>query len=413
MLPKASLETLPNGLRLVLVPDSHAESVAFGLFVASGSRHEPAHVAGISHFIEHMLFKGTKTRSVTEITRTIEGHGGNFNAYTSEEGTCFYAVLPCEFLPAAVDVITDMYLHAAIPAAEFERERRVILEEIKMYDDEPDSVASENLSRALFPKNALGAPVAGSAKTLLPLTPADLRAYIHRAYVPAATVAVVVGNFDSADACALVSRVLGRLRPAKPLPFERIDSRVRVTPEIRAARDIQQVQLALGYRTFGQRDPRRYAATVFDGLMGRSMSSRLFQSVRERRGLSYDIRSSLQFFEDAGAWTVTAGLDTKRVPVALAAIRREIDRIRTTKVGAAELRRTKDYLIGNFRLAFEKPSSRLFYYGPCVLAYGHIVSPEEQIARTEAVTAADILAVAKAILDDRNLSISWVTPKHE
>ena len=156
MLPKATLETLPNGLKLVLVPDDHVESVCFGLFVASGSRHEAAKDAGISHFIEHMLFKGTATRSALAISQAIEGRGGNFNAYTSEEGTCFYAYLPCDYLPTAVDIISDMFVHAAIPDAEFARERQVILEEIKMYADEPDSVASENLSRALFPDNALG-----------------------------------------------------------------------------------------------------------------------------------------------------------------------------------------------------------------------------------------------------------------
>ena len=162
MLPVATLETLKNGLKLVLVPDDHVESLCFGLFVASGSRHEGPADAGISHFIEHMLFKGTKKRTALEISQAIEGRGGNFNAYTSEEGTCFYAYLPCDYLSTAVDIISDMYLHAAIPDAEFVRERQVILEEIKMYADEPDAVASENLSRALFPNNPLGLPIAGS-----------------------------------------------------------------------------------------------------------------------------------------------------------------------------------------------------------------------------------------------------------
>ena len=413
MLPKAVLETLPNGLKLVLVPDDHVESVCFGLFVASGSRHEAAKEAGISHFIEHMLFKGTATRTALAISQAIEGRGGNFNAYTSEEGTCFYAYLPCDYLPTAVDIISDMFVHAAIPDAEFARERQVILEEIKMYADEPDSVASENLSRALFPDNALGLPIAGSAETLGRMTPQTLRKYIRRAYVPTATTAVVAGRFDPAAARALVENALGGLAGGRPLPYVPVKARQRPVKEVRAERDIQQVQLAMGFRTFGVRAPARkkYAANVFDGLMGRSMSSRLFQSVREKRGLSYDIRSQLQFFEEVGGWAVTAGLATDRVPQAVSAIERELDRIRAKRPGAAELKRTKEYLVGNFRLGLEQVRARLFYFGNCVQTYGRILVPEEVVAGISAVTADDVLEIANEILQEKNKSVSWVVPK--
>ena len=413
MLPKATLETLPNGLKLVLVPDDHVESVCFGLFVASGSRHEAAKDAGISHFIEHMLFKGTATRNALAISQAIEGRGGHFNAYTSEEGTCFYAYLPCDYLPTAVDIISDMFAHAAIPDAEFARERQVILEEIKMYADEPDAVASENLSRALFPDNALGLPIAGSAATLDKMTPQALRAYIRRAYVPSATTAVVAGRFEPAAARALVEKALGGLAGGKPLAHVPVDMRKRPVKEVRAARDIQQVQLALGFRVFGVRAPdrKKYAANVFDGLRGRSMSSRLFQSVREKRGLSYDIRSQLQFFEETGGWAVTAGLATDRVPQALAAIEREFARIRAKRPGAAELKRTKEYLVGNFRLGLEQVRARLFYFGNCVQTYGRVLPPEEVVAGIAAVTADDVLAIANEILQEKNKSVSWVVPK--
>jgi len=413
MLPKAVLETLPNGLKLVLVPDDHVESVCFGLFVASGSRHETAKEAGISHFIEHMLFKGTATRTALAISQAIEGRGGNFNAYTSEEGTCFYAYLPCDYLPTAVDIISDMFVHAAIPDAEFARERQVIIEEIKMYADEPDSVASENLSRALFPDNALGLPIAGTAETLGKMTPQALRKYIRRAYVPTATTAVVAGRFDPAAARALVENALGALAGGKPLSYVPVKARQRPVKEVRAERDIQQVQLAMGFRTFGVRAPARkkYAANVFDGLMGRSMSSRLFQSVREKRGLSYDIRSQLQFFEEVGGWAVTAGLATDRVPQAVSAIERELDRIRAKRPGAAELKRTKEYLVGNFRLGLEQVRARLFYFGNCVQTYGRILAPEEVVAGISAVTADDVLEIANEILQEKNKSVSWVVPK--
>ena len=428
MLPKATLEILENGLKLVLVPDDHVEGVSFGLFVASGSRHETPDLAGISHFIEHMLFKGTETRSALDISTAIEGQGGNFNAYTSEEGTCFFAQMPYDRLATAVDVISDMYVHAAIPDAEFARERGVVLEEIKMYADEPDAVASENLSRALFPKNALGLPIAGSAETLNAMTPGTLRAYIRRAYVPKATCAVVAGRFEADVVRRLVAQALGGLAGGEPLAFVPMKRRPLPVREIHATRDVQQVQLALGFRCFGVHAPERkkYAANVFDCLMGRTMSSRLFQSVRERRGLSYDIRLSAGLIHYGklnirnGGVVITPqtsqrtgirGPFTARVERAVETIEKEFARIRARRPSSVELRRTKDYLLGNFRLGLENQRARMFFFGNCVQTYGRVRDPEELVKGIAAVTADDVLAVANEILDDRFKSVSWVTPK--
>ena len=405
------VENLPNGLRVVLVP-CEAESVAVGLFIASGSRHETAKTAGISHFIEHMLFKGTPTRKPVDITRAIEGRGGNFNACTGEESTCYYAHLPCEYLAEAVDILSDMYLRATIPSDEFAREKQVIIEEIRMYADEPDSVAMENLQRALFPKSTLGAPVAGTPESLKPMRPADLKRYIKSHYLASNTIVVIVGNFD--EACA-IREIEKRFRKCSDGRMFRCSDdkplQGKTTSRIVASKDIAQAQLALGYRTFGIRDNRKYAATVMDAILGRGMSSRLFQEVREKRGLSYDISSRMQFFQDAGMFTVTAGLDPAKAKDALATIDRELRRIREKPVSAAELKRTKDFLIGNFRLAHEKVTSKLFFYGQTMLSFGRLVSPQEQIDGIRAVTAADVKAVANAILRPSNRSVSWVVPK--
>ena len=406
-----------NGLRALFVP-CEAESVAVGLFIASGSRHETAKTSGISHFIEHMLFKGTPTRKPIDITRAIEGRGGNFNACTGEEATCYYAHLPCEYLAEAVDILSDMYLRATIPADEFAREKQVIVEEIRMYADEPDSVAMENLQRALFPKSQLGAPVAGTPESLKPMKPADLKRYVKSHYLPSNTVAVIVGNFDEAKALKLVENAMvGRgLRtrrgvPRTSRPAE--DNPLSAPPVARvsASKDIAQTQLALGYRTFGIRDGRKYAATVMDAILGRGMSSRLFQEVREKRGLSYDISSRMQFFHDAGMFTVTAGLDPAKAKDALATIDRVLGRICEKPVSAAELKRTKDFLVGNFRLSHEKVISKLFFYGQTMLSFGRLVTPQEQVEGIRAVTAADVKAVAQAILTPANRSVSWVVPK--
>lgn len=404
---------LSNGLRVVLVP-CEAESVAFGLFIASGSRHETAKTAGISHFIEHMLFKGTPTRRPIDITRAIEGRGGNFNACTGEESTCYFAHLPSEYLEEAVDILSDMYLNATIPADEFAREKEVVIEEIKMYADEPDCVAMENLQAALFPKHPLGRPVAGSAKSLGPLTPDDLRKYIKAHYLPTNTTAVVVGAFEPERALAVVAARLGG-RGGKSLSRrnKNISSAVLLppTPEVVARKDVNQAQLALGYRTFGIHDERKYAATVLDAILGRGMSSRLFQEVREKRGLSYDISSRMQFFQDAGMLTITAGLDAAKCDKARATIDRELQKLVAKRVSATELKRIKEFLVGNFRLSHEKVTSKLFFYGNTALSFDRLVTPQEQVESIKRVTAADIQAVAAEIFRPENASVSLVLPK--
>lgn len=412
--------TLSNGMRVVLAP-CEAESVAVGLFVASGSRHETAKTAGISHFIEHMLFKGTPTRTPLQITQAIEGRGGNFNAFTGEEATCYYTHMPDEYLGESIDILSDMYLNASIPEDEFRREKGVVIEEIRMYADEPDSVAMENLQRSLFPDSQLGAPVAGSEKSLAPMEPDDLRRYIRSHYRADNTIAVLVGNFDKEKAFALVAKAFASLKSqktSKPQPLSnsnfslQLKKRSKPSPSwVSVGKDVQQTQIAIGYRTFGIGDRRRYAAAVFDAIMGRGMSSRLFQSVRERRGLSYDISSRMQFFTDAGMWTVTAGVAPDKAESALATIDRELARIRERKVSAAELRRTKDFLTGNFKLSHERVTSKLFFYGQTLLSFGRPVMPEEQVEGIRAVTADDILAVARSILRPTMRAVSLVTPK--
>ena len=406
-----SVYQLKNGLRVLLVP-CEAESVAVGLFIASGSRHEDAKSAGISHFIEHMLFKGTPTRTPLDITQAIEGRGGNFNACTGEESTCYFTHLPCEYLVEAVDILSDMYLRATIPANEFAREKQVVIEEIKMYADEPDAVAMENLQRNLFPKSTLGAPVAGTPESLLPLKPADLKRYIKSHYLPSNTVVVIVGNFEESCALRDVSERFRRCSDVRML--RRTDDQPlsgKPIAETTVAKDIAQAQLALGYRTFGIADKRKYAAIVMDAILGRGMSSRLFQEVREKRGLSYDISSRMQFFQDAGMFTITAGLDRSKTKDALATIDRELKRIREKPVSALELKRTKEFLIGNFRLSHEKVTSKLFFYGQTMLSFGRLVTPQEQVEGIRAVTASDVKAVANAILKQSNRSISWVVPR--
>lgn len=401
---------LKNRLKVVLVP-CEAQSVAVGVFVQSGSRHESPKTAGISHLIEHMLFKGTPRRKPIDISRAIEGRGGRFNAYTSEESTCYYVHLPDEYLSEAVDILGDMYLNASIPEDEFEREKSVVIEEIKMYADEPDQIAAEKLQLNLFPGSALGEPVAGSEKSIRPMKRSWLERYIKTHYRADNTVVVVVGSFDGRKAVEEISRCFSALPRGKKKSAAAAEIFAPPISSSVVSKEIQQAQLALGYRTFGVGDDRRYAAVVMDAVLGRGMSSRLFQEVREKRALSYDISSRLGFFSDAGMFTVSAGMDASKAKLALSVIDREIARIQNKPVSSAELKRTKEFLIGNFRLSHEQVSSKLFYYGQTMLSCGKPTDPDEQVENIRRVTSADVMAVARDIFDPGNRSVSWVVPK--
>ena len=407
------VQTLANGLRVVLVP-CEAESVAVGVFIKSGSRHEPPEFAGISHLIEHMLFKGTPTRRAIDISREIEGCGGRFNAMTGEEATVYYTHLPDDHLADAVDVLSDMYLRATIPDDDFVREKQVVIEEIKMYADDPGSVAMENLQRALFKGSTLGEPIAGTPESLAPLRPADLRRYIRSHYRADNTIVIVVGSFDPGAALALVERAFSPLKHAKNPPSAKLPRLPRHSPShVSVEKDVQQTQLALGCRMFGAGDPRKYAVTVLNAVLGGGMSSRLFQEIREKRGLSYDIASRVNLFDDAGMFTVAAGLDSSKAEQVVATIDREFARICERRVPAAELRRTKDFLIGNFKLTHESVMGKLLFYGNAMLAFGRAMPPSEQIDGIRAVTPSDLQSLARAVFAPANRSVSWVVPRIE
>ena len=405
--------TLSFGPKIALAP-CEAESIAFGIFVASGSRHEPPKDAGISHFIEHMLFKGTAKRRAIDITRAIEGRGGNFNAYTGEESTCFFAHMPSEYLREAIDILGDMYLNASFPEDEFEREKNVVAEEIKMYKDDPDSVADENLQMALFPLNALGSPVAGSEETVSRMTRERLHEYMQTHYLASNTVLALAGDFDPEEAKTLLEKTFSPLKARsnrRKVKAKKVDFTLPPTKEVRVARDLNQVKLSLGYRSFGWHDKRKFAAAVLDSLLGRGMSSRLFQEVREKRGLAYSIASQWQFFEDAGMFTVSAGLSATNAKTTIATIERELERVKTKPVSKAELERTKEFIVGNFRLAHEKVLSKMLFYGSMLLSFPKPLTTHEQVAAIRAVTPEEIRDVARDVFKPENRATSWVVPR--
>lgn len=401
---------LANGMRVITSRIPHVQSAAVGLWVGAGSRHEPAKLGGISHFLEHMLFKGTAKRSALEISRAIEGRGGYLNAFTQEESTCYYARVGFDRIATAFDVLSDMLLSARCSPADTTKEKQVILEEMRMYGDQPQHVVQEMLQQSVWPGHALGRPVIGSIASVTSMQSEDLLAYKTRAYVPGNLVAAFAGLIDH-DACvAMVEKAFGGLSkravPKMP-PFR--DTRAPVAA-VQAGREIEQNHLAIGVRLFGRDDDRRSVLRVLNVILGENMSSRLFQIVREKHGLAYSIHSMAQLQKDSGVLAVHAGLDRERGSKALALILREMLRMAEMPVKAAELKRAKDYVIGQLRLGLEGTSSQMMWIGDNLLSHGRFVDPNETIRHTNAVTADDIQSLAATYFRKGRFSIAAVTP---
>ncbi len=411
MLDHTRLTFLPNGATIVTSEIPTAESVALGIFVNVGGRHEPRKLAGISHFLEHMLFKGTPTRSALEISRAIEGRGGGINAYTQEDGTCYHARLPYEHLEKAFDVLNDMYRNATIAEDDFKRERDVIIEEIKMYKDLPQAVVMERMQEAMFMGHALGVPLAGDEKSLRGMTRQTLLDYKARAYVPGATIYAFAGRLSHDRCVALVERANSGVRRAKVLPFKPVDNRVRQQRLTVTHKEIEQVHAIAGFRVFGRHDDRRSALRVLNVLLGENMSSRLFQSVRERNGMCYSINSHYQFFAETGIFAISAGLDAQRALAALRLTAREVRRVVEKPIGAAELKRVKEYLLGTVRLSLESVEGQMAYVASSAQNYGRVVPPSEMLAKLKAVTADDVRSVACDIFEPSRMTLSLVTPR--
>jgi len=293
------------------------ESVAIGVWVGIGGRYEPKRVSGISHFIEHLLFKGTDRRNAKQISETVEGIGGYLNAFTGEENTCYYAKASHKHLDTLLDVLSDMYLHPRFAVSEIDKERQVIKEELLMYRDQPDHYVHELLTEIVWPEHPLGRSLTGTPESLDAIHRATLLDFKRRKYVAANTIVAVAGHCRHDDIVARVQRTLSLSRNGAAPSFVPARDGQRA-PRLRfLSKGVEQTHLALAIRGYSRKDPKRFAMKLLSVIVGENMSSRLFQAVRERHGLAYSIQSSTSFFADTGVLIISAGLDTKRLPKAL------------------------------------------------------------------------------------------------
>jgi len=387
-----------------------SQTVAVGLWAAVGARHEPARIGGISHFLEHLLFKGTKKRSARRISEEVEGVGGDLNAYTAEERTCYYAAASADHLSRVTEVLSDMYCNSLLKGSEIERERGVIVEEIEMIRDEPAQHVQELLTAETWKGASLARPITGTKKSLSSISRSDLVGYLHSHYQAGSTVLTAAGAVDHDEVMEMAGRFLGKLPKGSlprrlPVPGRQVSPRIVIEQ-----RESQQTQLALSFREVGAKDPRRFAITLLHVMLGGNMSSRLFQELRERRGLCYSVSTSLSTHSDCGAFEIALGLDGENVAKALGLILRECDRLMEKGPSAAELRRACDYSIGTSRMALERAATQNYRLGTSLLTHGKIVPPEEVYNRLANVTREEVRKVASQVFNRRSLCLAMVGP---
>jgi predicted Zn-dependent peptidase len=404
------LTRLPSGLTVATGAMPHMASISLGLWVGVGGRYEPAQLNGASHFIEHMLFKGTLRRSALEISQAIEGIGGYLNAFTGEESTCFYSKARHDRFDELLDVIVDMFLNSRYATADIDKERGVIKEELAMYQDQPQHRVQELLNEMLWPNHPLGRPLTGTASTLDLMGRKELMTFQRTYYVTSGIVIAAAGNLSHQQIVKAVSRFAARFPQGQRPRYIPADCRQQ-EPALRVfTKDTEQTQLALGIRTCSRHDERRFALRLLNTVLGENMSSRLFQVVRENRGLAYSIYSVLSFFDDVGVLNVSAGLDTDNLAQVLKLILEELGRLRDRLLSSAELRRARDYVVGQLDLTLEGTESQMMWLGEQYLGYGKISTPAEIKRRLSAVDASAIRSAARDFFRSERMSVALVSP---
>jgi predicted Zn-dependent peptidase len=408
------ISELANGLRVVTTPLATAQSVSVSLFTGTGSRAEERGSQGLAHFLEHMIFKGSERRpTAMAIAEAVEGAGGVLNAYTAKEVTCFWNHLPYDKLELALDVLADMVLHPLLDAQEMERERLVVQQEIRRNRDQPGVWVSELLIRALYGDQPLGWSTAGNEETVATIQRQHFLSYMDSWYVPGNLVMSVAGNVSHQEVLALARRHF-QDRPAKPSPsFLPLDSNLPAQRVAVESRPISQANLAMALPAFARKDPDRYALMIFNSLLGRGMSSRLFKEVREKRGLAYSVGSAVSRYFDTGLLVISAGVAPQNLKEAVQVIVGELRKLLDEPVGADELTRVRDYAVGSFRLSLETSMALGQRAGELLLTMGEIEPIESVVEKLRAIIADDILRVARRIVQTGKLVLAVVGPDIE
>jgi predicted Zn-dependent peptidase len=399
--------TMPNGIRVATEAMPQVRSVSVGVWIGSGARRETASENGISHFIEHMLFKGTQNRSAEEIARSVDSWGGHLDAYTAKEIVSFNAKILDEQLPAAFEVLSDLVLHPLFDPADIEKEKGVILEELKMDVDNPEYLVHETFSRHFWKNHPLGRSIIGTKATIRSFARPLIEDYYSRVYEPRNIVITAAGRIEHACMVELVDKYFGGLR-ARDVNHEDPAPRASSPLILKNKRSLEQVHLCMGVPAYPLTHPQRYACYLLSTILGGGMSSRLFQNIREKHGLAYSVFSELQLYHDTGCLAVYAGTSLETASRVIQMTMDEFRRLAGELVPDDELRRAKDHLKGSLALSLESTASRMSNLARQEIFFRRFFTYDEMVASINAVTPDEIRSVAEAFFSGRQVGLTML-----
>ena len=398
-------QVLPNGLTILTEEMRHIRSVSLGIWIKTGSRHETPEANGISHFVEHMLFKGTQTRPAEQIAREVDSIGGNMDAFTAKECICFDVKVLDEHLPVAWDILSDLVLHPTFDQKELARERGVILEEIKMDEDNPDYLVHEIFTQNFWKDHPLGKPILGTKETVRRFEQPMLFDYYGRYFIPNNMILAVAGNMDHDRVVELVAQRFLAL-PSGPNGFYQAAPKTQSRIIMRNKKALEQVQLCIGVPSLSIGHEKRFASYILNTVLGGGMSSRLFQSVRERQGLAYAIYSELNPFRDTGCLSIYAGTSREAATKVVQSVVAEFRKLKQEAITPDELRRSKDQLKGNLMLSLESSTARMSNLARQEMYFDRFYSMDEIIDRVEGVTAEAVMQLAQTCFTTENIAVT-------
>ena len=401
---------LANGLRVVSFRMPQRESFSLGIFIKVGGRYENSQNKGMAHFLEHLLFKGSRNYSCRKIKESIEGVGGSLNGFTSEELTCYLVKMPSIYLEKALNILSDMVIRPELSRVEIKKERTVILEELKMYRDLPQSYVYELLDELLWPNQPLGAPIIGRVDSLLKVDRKGLLSFKNNYYNASNMIISAAGNIDEDELNKGVNKIFSALPRAGENMFIKARDRQGKARVRFFHKETEQTHMALGFKGFRRGHPLRHAVGLLHVILGANMSSRLFNEVREKRGLAYEIGTVVKRFYDTGAFLVHAGIDNRKVPDAISLILKELVKAKESLVKDGEFNRAKEFYIGQLRLGLEDTMEHMLWIGETTATLEKIYSLEEIINEVNRISKEDIFKCARFLFKEDNLSLSLIGP---
>lgn len=403
-------DILKNGLKVITSNMRHMESASMGIWIGVGGRYEEKKVCGMSHLIEHMLFKGTTSRTANVLKEAIEGVGGTFNGFTGENETCYLVKLPSAHTELGLDILGDMVLNPKMDPVELEKEKFVICEEIKMYMDQPAHHVFDILAESMWPNHALGRPIAGYVDTVKRFTKEDIINFKDRYYQPANMVIAAAGKIDRKKILKLAKNIFFMPSIKKTFPCKVVGKSHKGARMKFSQKDIKQAHIALGFHSIKRSHKLRYALALLNIILGGNMSSRLFEKLREQMALCYDISSSVKQHKETGAFFIHAGVDNDKFYEAIKGIVRELKDINKNPVRSEELGRAKEYARGQILLAFEDTAARMLWLGEKIISEGKAPSIKEIFRNIDKVTAEEVKKIASMVLRKGNLNFASVGP---